>query len=140
MGADASWPLQRAIVQALQAVPRVRACLLDDRSGDRAETEGDPQPAGAACLRIESWLARAWHSATFDGQEHDIRLLLTVDEGEAATRELGAAIVARLHDADLSIPGHALVELAFESSETRYDAASDRHHCRFRFRALTVSD
>ncbi len=140
MGVDASWPLQRAIFRALEAVPEVRARLADRCHAERAMAGGDAELVGESVLRIESWTARAWHSATFDGQEHDIRLHLVADDGEDATRRLGAAIVACLHDADLPLPGHALIELAFESSETRYDAESRRHHCLFRFRALTVSD
>ena len=139
MGVDASWPLQRAIMRALQGVLQVRACPAD-RSEPGGGAEGEPEPGKRAELRVESWEAHAWHSATFDGQEHDIRLLLVVSDGEEATRRLSAAIIARLHDADLEIPGHALIELVFESSETRHDAESQCYHCRFRFHALTVSD
>ncbi|MFQ5348419.1 MAG: DUF3168 domain-containing protein [Rhodothalassiaceae bacterium] len=136
MGADASWPLRRGIFAKLEtdrAVGAWCAAYRGDGSGEAGRRPGD-------LVSLERWHARAWHSATFDGQEHEIRLAaeLACDEAEAAA--LGAAIVACLHDADIAIPGHALIELSFESNEIRYDAERARCRCRWCFRALTVSD
>jgi len=135
MGVDASWPLQRAILAALREDGRVHALL-----GEAGEvtTEADTQVRPA--IAFAGAVVRAWHSATFDGQDHEITLLLRTSSAGPAIGELSAAVIDVLHDADLPLPGHALIELEFERSETRPSGSDAGAHCRMTFRALTVSD
>ena len=85
--------------------------------------------------------ATVWSSATFDGQEHILTFHLWTDKGGSTrSKEIAGAVIDRLHNADFPIPGHALVDMQFESSETRYKEESDLFHCRLTFKGLTVSD
>lgn len=133
MAVDASWPLQRAIMEKLRTDDRVSR-LLAGAPPLSAASAGAGQPR---FLRVTS---RAWHSATFDGEEHDIELGIDGVAGGPDIVELSAAVVAALHDADLPLPGHALIELEFLCSEMRERDGPAEPTCRIVFRALTVAD
>mgnify|MGYP005854414665 CR=1 FL=1 len=135
MGADASWPLERAILSALRDSERIRALL-----GGSGGVVSGVQSADTPVICYAAATARAWHSATFDGQDHEITLLLRTTPQDAEIGALAAAVTGRLHDADLPIPGHALIELQFERSETRSFDEDGIASCRLLFRALTVED
>lgn len=135
MGADASWSLERAILSALRDSDRIRE-LLGETGAVISGTQHEDTPV----IAYAAATARAWHSATFDGQDHEITLLLKTSSRDAEIGALAAAVTARLHDADLHIPGHALIDLQFERSETRPLDESDIASCRMLFRALTVED
>ncbi|HXV73159.1 MAG TPA: DUF3168 domain-containing protein, partial [Sphingomonadales bacterium] len=82
-----------------------------------------------------------WSSATFDGQEHRLTFdLWTGQGGSAEAKKVAGCIIDRLHDADFPVPGHALVDLQFSSSETRYLEEEGLFLTHLVFTALTVSD
>ena len=137
MGTDASWPLQQAITARLGDSDKLREFL-----GSPPRLFDLPRPdAETPNLVFGDSTCRAWRSATFDGQEHEIALhLWSPRSGSGRTREIASLIIGLLHDADLDLPGHALVDLQFESSETRLAADNATFHCRIEFRGLTVSD
>jgi len=88
---------------------------------------------------------KGWRSHAFDGQEHRIRLIAyNRDGGSDMARKLVNATIGELHDADFPVPGHALVDLQFEFSETRYIQKPDEQEgvfeTKMEFKALTVSD
>lgn len=60
--------------------------------------------------------------------------------GDKHIKQIASIVIERLHNADLPIPGHALVDLQFEASETRHWQDKQLEHCRLEFSALTVSD
>ena len=137
MSADASWPLQKGILLHLKSCKSLKQHLGDHpRIFDQTEKTGVfPE------LLLGDSFAKAWSSATFEGQEHDLRLnLWTADGGSAAAKKIAGAVIDRLHDADFKVKGHALVDLQFASSETRYLEESGLFHCHLAFKALTVSD
>lgn len=138
MAVDASWPLQRAIVGKLRSDDLV-AALFARVCAPSGTTAAPREPCGEV-LHYRRVAARAWHSATFDGQEHDIELELRGRVDGPAMSELCHAIVGVLHDADLALPGHALIELEFICSEVREDVTPGESSGRLVFRALTVSD
>ena len=137
MGTDADWPLQRAVLDALRRDQAVRSHL-----GDPPRILDRPDPAADLPLLIYgAGRSRSWHSATFDGQEHDIVLdLRSGAGGSGRVREIAASIIDVLHDADLPLPGHALIDLQFEESETRFEEADGSYRCKLRFKGLTVAD
>ena len=137
MGADATWPLQQGVLKHLKAGKSLKKHLGDPpRIADRNAGEG-----AFPRLVIGDSQARAWASATFDGQEHELCFeLWTSGGGSAESKEIAGVIIDRLHNADFPVPGHALVDLQFADSETRYLEERGAFHCRLRFRALTVSD
>lgn len=139
MSTDASWPLQNAISDALSGHQTLGAYLDLDASPNmisRADTE-----TALPRLVLGDSESRAWRSATFDGQEHEISLHLWSSKGGSGeSKKIASMVIELLHDADLPLPGHALVDLQFESSETRHIPASDQYHCLLTFKGLTVSD
>ena len=138
MTQDASLPLHRGLVAHLQADLSLKRHL-----GEPPRILGRPPAGGDAvpCLAFGDFESRAWRSAAFDGQEHDITLHLFTGEGGAErSKEAAGTIIDRLHNADFRLPGHALVDLQFESSETRFAEGLSAWHCKLRFKALTVAD
>lgn len=137
MGADATWPLQQGILQHLKT-----DASLKTHFGDPPKIHDQNEKRGACpCLVLgDSW-ARVWSSATFDGQEHILAFdLWTANGGSAESKEIAGALIDRLHNADFPVAGHALVDLQFSNSETRYLEEQGIFHCRLSFKALTVSD
>ncbi len=151
MGTDAAWPLHKAITTVLAESKELQTYLGDPpRVFDGFAPEA-PMPH----LAFGDSRSRAWQSATFDGQEHEITLHLWSPPDDAdQSRRIAGVIINLLHDADLPVPGHALVDMQFESSETRYLAGAGEGngrrggngsgdkacHCLLTFKGLTVSD
>jgi Protein of unknown function (DUF3168) len=138
MTQDASLPLHRGLVAHLKQDLSLRRHLGDPPCIlERAPGAGETVP----CLAFGDFESRAWRSAAFDGQEHDIRLELWTGEGGAeASKAAAGEIIDRLHNADFRLAGHTLVDLQFESAETRFHPDRQAWHCRLRFKALTVAD
>ena len=164
MGTDAAWPLHKAISTVLAESAELQGYLGNPmRLSDGGSPDGFAPDAPMPRLAFGDSRSRAWQSATFDGQEHEITLHLWSPPGNAnQSRQIAAAIINLLHDADLPVPGHALVDMQFESSETRHLAGTSRGngqgdgaavdgekgngadqgacHCLLTFKGLTVSD
>ena len=137
MSADATWPLQKGLLGHLRSDLSVKKHLGKTMRIYDQQERGEGYPY----LALGDSHTKAWSSATFDGQEHDITLHLWIsDGGSAASKEIAGAVIDRLHNADFPIPGHALVDMQFASSETRYQEDRGLFHCRLTFKALTVSD
>ena len=166
MGTDAAWPLHKAISTVLEESTELRGFLGNPiRLSDGGSSDGYTPEAPMPRLAFGDSRSRAWQSATFDGQEHEITLHLWSPPDDAdRSRQIAGVIINLLHDADLPVPGHALVDMQFESSETRYLAGTSRGngqgdgaamdgekgngaaadqgacHCLLTFKGLTVSD
>ncbi len=137
MGTDAAWPLQVAIIKKLKESDRLQKVL-----GNRARVFDMTLPeVDAPYLVVGDSRANAWHSATFDGQEHELELhLWTTEDGCNGSKAAASALIDELHNSDFPIPGHALVDLQFESSVTRFVESRRLYHCTVTFKGLTVSD
>jgi len=137
MGADASWPLQAGLLQHLNSCLSLKKHLgKPPRIFEESQKTGEfPE------LLLGDTSSKSWSSATFDGQEHEINFhLWTSDGGSALAKKIAGCVIDRLHDADFPVPGHALVDLQFSSSETRYLQEKGVFHTKMAFKALTVSD
>ena len=137
MGNDATWPLQVSLVKRLAESQRVKNVLgKAPRITDLSNPGGEPP-----FLVIGNSKTNTWHSATFDGQEHELELHLWTREGGCnGSKAAASALIEELHNADFPVQGHALVDLQFESSATRYVALRRLYHCTLTFKGLTVSD
>jgi len=142
MGADATWPLQQGLVKYLEQDLSLKKHLgKTPKIFDQQEIAKESAKAGCPRVVLGDNFSKAWSSATFEGQEHDLTLHLWTNEGGSrASKEIAGVIIDRLHNADFPVAGHALVDLQFASSETRYHEDLGRFHCRLQFKALTVSD
>lgn len=137
MGADASWPLQQGLLDHLKNCKSIRKYL---GTPPRILTQGEKSGNYPELVMGDSTV-KAWSSATFDGQEHRLCFdLWTSGGGSAEAKKVAGAVIDRLHDADFPVPGHALVDLQFASSETRYLEEEGVFLTRLAFTALTVSD
>ena len=150
MGTDAAWPLHNAISARLVSSEKLQAYLGNPLPLFDSRAQEGPLPR----LGFGDSRSKAWQSATFDGQEHEITLHLWSPPGDAGqSRQIAGEIINLLHDADLPVPGHALVDMQFESSETRHiigegkgegagqgDEGEGPYHCLLTFKGLTVSD
>lgn len=91
----------------------------------------------ARLIRIET---RPWQSATFDGWAFEFTLEALLPPRDAAIAPMVCADLSdTLHDADLPLPGHVVIEMnAVQAAvEAQPDGAA---RCRVSFAALTVLD
>lgn len=124
--------LQKAVYAAL-----VADVALAARIGNRIY---DHAPASAPFPYVTFGRASHydWGTTTEDGDEHIFTIhVWSRTKGRAEALAIMAAVRARLHDADLTLSGHALVNLREEMSETRFEDDHDVHHGSLRFRAVT---
>ncbi|MCK5575662.1 MAG: DUF3168 domain-containing protein [Sphingomonadales bacterium] len=138
MSIDVSWPLRCAVKDKINNDEDVKLTM------GKIPLVMDGGASGSADLPfiyIGNTSSQAWHSATFDGQEHelDIHVVAAIDGG-AHVQEISGAVINTLHDADLLLKGHALVDLQFERSETHECFDRKQFHTTVSFKALTVSD
>ena len=146
MGVDATWPLQQGLLKYLEQDLSLKKHLgknvkIFDQNEIPGKNSQSSDKAGFPKVILGDNFSKAWSSATFEGQEHDLTLHLWTNEGGSpASKKIAGVIIDRLHNADFPVPGHALVDLQFASSETRYREDLGRFHCRLQFKALTVSD
>ncbi|MGD8326794.1 MAG: hypothetical protein PVF65_07760 [Sphingomonadales bacterium] len=114
------------------------------RSAIQSFVAKDPQIAEILCsslegVKIEDNQSWPWHSATFEGLRHRFSLRSRFQKGqEDRADELCERLIHRLHNADLDVEGHALVDLSFAHSATAISNCDVS--CEIEFDALTISD
>jgi hypothetical protein len=124
--------LQKAIWAALVADAGVGA-LIGDRIYDSA-----PRDAVFPYVSIGATTANDWSTGTEDGTEHRVTLLAwSRGRGQSECHAIAEAIRAALNDAALALDGHTLVNLHFESADTRREADGITWRGTIRFRAVT---
>ncbi len=128
----AALALQKAVYAALIADAGVGA-LIGDRIYDVA-----PRDVVFPYVTIGRMTVTDWSTGSEDGAEH--RLTLDVwsrQHGKSECAAIAEAIRAVLHDAALTLDGHALVNLRFESADVARDPDGITFHGLLRFRAVT---
>ena len=129
---SAALALQAAIVAALLADDDLAALV-----GDRIH---DAPPRDAAFPYVSLGLMRAtdWSTATEDGAEHEVTVhVWSRERGKRACHAIMAAIRGVLHDAPLTLDGHALVNLRCVDGEVRREADGITWRGALNFRAVT---
>jgi len=134
MSADSSWPLQQAIYAALVAAPAIKAL-----AGDPARVFDDvPETAAFPLISIGDATGADWSSKTTDGLEATITLhVWSRQRGRREVKVILDAVHGVLHNAALSVAGHALALLQFEFAEDFLDEDGLTRHGVARYRALT---
>ena len=127
---------------ALHLVNAIMAVLRNDKAvtdlvGLHIYEDQDHIHGVEAGIILGDTKARTYNSAAFKGQEHEITLHIYSPN---SVRKISGAVINLLHDADLEVLGHLLVEMQFEWSETRFLKESKSYHCLMVFKALTVED
>lgn len=81
---------------------------------------------------------RDWSTGSDDGSEHVVTLhVWSRGHGRKETERVMAAARAALHDQNLNLTGHRLINLRHEFSEARRDSDGETFHGIARFRAVT---
>ncbi len=131
MSADSSWELQKAIYGALTGDGALMAMITGVH-------DHVPQETAFPYVTIGEASAVDWRTVGHDGME--LTLVLHVWSRERGRRE-AKLVLAEIHrilnDAKLTVPGHVLVWLHFEFSQTLQDADGATYHGMARYNAIT---
>jgi hypothetical protein len=133
MTTSAGWALQRGLYQALASDAELIFALGGARIYDNA-----PQRGEFPYLTIGQSVMRDWSTGTEDGAEHLVTLhVWSRASGKRQAFEIMASVEQALHDRDLALAGHALVNLRHVFSDARLDPDGETYHGIVRFRAVT---
>jgi len=130
---DAIWALQRALYQTLSADAALKALI-----GDPARIYDDP-PEGAALpyIVIGATKASDWQGVP-GGVEHELQFLVfSKYAGRKEIKEIIAALYDALHEADVTVDGHRLVNIRFVFGDMFRRQNPDIYQGVARFRAVT---
>ena len=132
MTAFPAFALQSAIVAALKASAPLSA-FVGQRIYDAV-----PSHALMPYLTYGPLTLRDWSASAFDGCEHLISLnIYSKTPGFRETYALTDAVVQCLHEAELTLGEHALVQLQFLSADLGREADTLTTRGLISFRALT---
>lgn len=133
MMASSASELQKAVFAALEANASLLAMIGGNRIFDHVPVN-TPFPY----LVFGRTTVSDWSTDTEDGCEH----LFTIHawskaRGKLEVLNIMSALCQQLHEADLVLQGHRLVNLRCEFEEIRHDEDLDAYHGMARFRAVT---
>ena len=129
--ADSSWELQQAIYGALTGDPTLMALITGVH---------DHVPQGTAFPNITVGESTVRDSSAASVIGIETTLILHVwsrERGRKEVKQIMAELHRILHDADLTVAGHALVDLRFQFGETFLEPDGVTRHGFTRFRAIT---
>ncbi|MBI1650830.1 DUF3168 domain-containing protein [Hyphomicrobium sulfonivorans] len=130
---NASWALQQAMLTALTSDSALVALL-----GGTHVWDSVPARAPFPYVAFAGATERDWSTGTDQGSEHAVTL--HVWSRYAGRKEAQAIITAVrdvLHEAELSVSGHALINLRHESSEIVRHSDGETYQGIMRLRAVT---
>ncbi len=130
---SAAFALQQAIFSKLTNDAQTAAALGGPRIYDDV-----PARAEFPFMTFGQSTERDWSTGTDQGYEHTITLhAWSRSRGRKEAQAVISAARDALHDQDLSLAGHRLVNLRHEYSEVRRDNDGETFHGIARFRAVT---
>ena len=131
MSPDSSWELQQAIHTALTGDAPLMAMITGVH-------DHVPQDTAFPYVTIGALTAREWGAAGVEGVETTLMLhAWSRSRGRKETKQIVAEVHRIMHDANLTVTGHELVNLRFELTQTFLDPDGITHHGVTRFRAVT---
>jgi hypothetical protein len=134
--AGAAWELQKSIHGVLNSDAALIALLGGARVYDDV-----PRGAEFPYITFGQSTARDWSTDTEAGSEHIVTLnVWSRHAGEREVHLIMAAVRDALHEADIAIAGHRLVNLRHEVSEASRDADGETYRGIIRFRAVLESE
>lgn len=130
---SAAIELQKAVFAALSGNASLTAALGGSRIHDHA-----PANVAFPYITFGRTTVHDWSTGTEDGCEHIFTLhVWSKAKGKSQALEIMDIAGTALHDAELALDGHRLVNLRREFEEARYDDDLAVHHGLVRFRAVT---
>jgi hypothetical protein len=125
--------LQTTIVTALTGDAGLTALLGGPKVFDRV-----PERVAFPYLTLGRTAVIDWSTGTEDGAEHILTLHVWAKGGsKQETYEIMHKVSAKLHDANLALHSHRLVNLQLQFAEARQEPDSPTYHGILRFRAVT---
>ena len=138
MTADSQLALQASVLTALRSTGALTALL---GNGSNGVLDHVPENTAYPYVVIGESRGRPFDTKTEQGMEQTLTIhSWSRYRGMKELKEIMAAVVAALDRQSLSIVGHSLVLLQFESSETQLDRDGLTRHGLQRFRALTEAN
>lgn len=129
----ASRALQAAIYVTLSTDSGVLAALGGARIYDDV-----PRKVTYPYVTFAESTVRDWSAGGEEGDEHIITLhVWSLAAGRSQVQDIIEAVRAALHDRDLPLAEHRLINLRHEYSETRREPDGERFHGTIRLRAVT---
>jgi hypothetical protein len=129
----ASWALQTAIHSALTTDVGLSGLLGGERMFDHVP-RGTPFPY----ITVGQTTERDWSTGGAEGGEHVFTLhIWSQARGRRQVQAIAAAIRGLLHDSELSLDGHRLINLRHEFTEVRRETDGETLRGLVRFRAVT---
>lgn len=134
MASDSLWALQAAVFTALTGDATLQALI-----GNPARVyDAVPQDAVFPYAVIGQVSGKPWDTKTSDGMEAVLEVhTWSRYAGTKEAKDIMAAVTAVLDDQALSVAGHTLVNLRFESSQTALERDGITRHSAQKFRAVT---
>ena len=131
--ANANWELQKSLYSALVNDTALTALLSGAKVYDDV-----PQGTAFPYVTIGETTVRDWSTGSEEGLEH----ILTVHvwsraKGRRQVHDIIDAMTARLHNMELPVMGHNLVNFRHELSEARRESDGETYHGIVRYRAVT---
>jgi hypothetical protein len=133
MSVSAILALRRAIVAGLAADAALCAQLGGAKFYDEA-----PRASEAPYLLFAEAQSRDWSTSDARGVEQFLTLaIVSTARGTREALDIAQRVVDLLDEAPLSLDGHALIDLRFQTMETRREQSGRFARVNLRFRATT---
>ena len=134
MASDSLWALQAAAFSALTGDAALQALI-----GNPARIyDAVPQDAVFPYAVLGPAAGKPWDTKTTDGMEATLEVhTWSRYAGMKEAKDIMAAVLDALDNQALSVSGHTLVNLHFESSQTSLDKDGITRHGVQKFRAVT---
>lgn len=130
---SASRALQASIYEALSTDAGVLAALGGARIYDHV-----PRGAAYPYVTFGQSTVRDWSTGSEDGDEHIVTLhVWSLGAGRGQVHEIAEVLRTALHDRELALAGHRLINLRHDHSEARREPDGERFHGLVRLRAVT---
>lgn len=131
--ANANWELQKSLYGALVGDTDLTTLLDGTKIYDDV-----PQGTSFPYVTIGESVTRDWSTGSEDGTEHILTLhVWSRSKGRRQVHEIMDAMETTLHDQNLVVAGHTLVNLRHELSEARRENDGETYHGIVRYRAVT---
>ncbi len=133
MSDSASWSVQKSLYQALKLDVGLVALLGGPKIYDDV-----PQRSAYPFVSFGNLVDRDWSTSSDSGSVLALTLhIWSKARGKMQCFEIMNAVRRVLHDGDLQVEDHELVNLRFEFSDARLDPDGETYHGILRFRAVT---
>lgn len=130
---SASWSVQVGIVEALSNDSALLGLLGGSRIYDHV-----PQHSDYPFVSVGQAVARDWSTSSEEGHEHFVTLhVWSKHRGRKQVHIIVNALREVLHDGDLQLSDHQLVNLRYDYADVRLDPDGETTHGVVRFRAVT---